>query len=127
MIVKENQILASIPNEIDIYTACQFFIIGVTAHQLVTNVVNLNAGEWALQTAAASTLGRIAIQIAKEKGIKLINVVRRNEQVRELKELGADHVIVYNKDNEDSLLKEVFDVTGGKGVKYGMDNVLFYI
>jgi len=123
IVVKESQILTAIPDDIDDYTACQFVVNGLTAHQLVTDVVALKEGEWALQTAAASVVGRLSIQIAKAKGVKLINVVRRQEQVEELKAIGADHVIVYKEDNIEELKKQVLDITGGKGVKYAFDAV----
>lgn len=120
MVVKESQILTAIPDEIDDLTASQFVVNGLTAHQLVTAVVPVKEGEYALQTAAASVVGRIAIQIAKEKGIKLINVVRRQEQVEELKAIGADYVLVYSDDKVEELKEEISKITGGKGIKYGM-------
>lgn len=41
------------------------------------------------QTAAGSVVGRSTIAIAKRKGIKTINVVRRAEQKQELLDLGC--------------------------------------
>ena len=46
------------------------------------------AGEYLLQGAVGSTLGRQLIAMAKERGVKLINVVRRKEQVQELLDIG---------------------------------------
>lgn len=45
-------------------------------------------GEYLLQGAAGSTLGRQLIALAKERGVKTINVVRRKEQVQELLDMG---------------------------------------
>lgn len=53
----------------------------------------------------------------------MINVVRKQEQIEQLKALGADHVIVYKEENIEALKKEAFDLTGGKGVKYALDSV----
>lgn len=47
-------------------------------------------GEWLLQTAAASGLGRQVIQYAKSQGIKTVSIVRRSEQIKELQDLGCD-------------------------------------
>jgi NADPH:quinone reductase-like Zn-dependent oxidoreductase len=47
----------------------------------------------AVQTAAASQLGRMLLAMAKEAGYPLINIVRRDEQVGLLKSLGANHVL----------------------------------
>ena len=45
-------------------------------------------GEYLLQTAATSVLGRQMIALAKHYGVHTINVVRRKEAVEELKSLG---------------------------------------
>ena len=49
---------------------------------------NIPKGEFLLQTAATSVLGRQIISLAKHYGIRTINVVRRQEAVDELKALG---------------------------------------
>ena len=46
-------------------------------------------GEYLLQGAAGSTLGKMLIQYCRTKGIKTINIVRRQAQVQELKDLGS--------------------------------------
>ena len=45
-------------------------------------------GDYLLQTAANSALGRLVIELAKQKGVKTINVVRKSEAKEELYELG---------------------------------------
>ena len=45
-------------------------------------------GEYIIQTAAGSVLGREFIALAKKRGVKTINVVRRSAQKAELQELG---------------------------------------
>ena len=52
------------------------------------------AGEWLLQSAAGGELGKMVIRLGKKYGFRTLNVVRRREQVEELKKLGADAVIV---------------------------------
>ena len=47
-------------------------------------------GEFLLQTAATSVLGRQMISLAKHYGVQTINLVRRQEAVDELKSLGCD-------------------------------------
>jgi NADPH2:quinone reductase len=47
-----------------------------------------------IQTGAASQLGRMIIKVMKQNGIPLINIVRREEQIKLLKEEhGADYVL----------------------------------
>lgn len=45
-------------------------------------------GEYLIQTAAGSTLGRMITSLAKHMDIKIIDVVRRSEQKEELQRLG---------------------------------------
>jgi len=59
-----------------------------------------------VSSAAASQLGRMLIKNCKDEGIKTINLVRREEQKKELLDLGADYVInTSDKDFEDQLKK----------------------
>src|SRR5262247_4340911 len=46
-----------------------------------------------VHTAAASNLGQMLVKICVKDGIPLVNVVRRQEHVDLLKELGAKHVL----------------------------------
>ena len=46
-------------------------------------------GEYLLQTAAGSTLGRQLIVLAQQRGVRTINIVRRKAQVQELLDIGA--------------------------------------
>ena len=50
------------------------------------------SGEYLLQTQAGGSLGRMVIQVAKSRGIRTINIVRRKALADELKALGADEV-----------------------------------
>ena len=46
-----------------------------------------------LQTGAASQVGRMVSRLAADQGTPLVNVVRRAEQVRQLRDAGASHVL----------------------------------
>lgn len=105
--------------EISDQTAAQFLVNPVTAWVMVTSELPVGEGEWLLQSAAGSTLGRIILQIAQLRGFKTVNLVRRREQVDELLALGADAVICTE---DDDVVEQVFEVTGG-GVKYAVDAV----
>ncbi|KAL2653313.1 hypothetical protein R1flu_021441 [Riccia fluitans] len=73
-------------------------------------------GEYLIQTAAGSVIGRQVIQLAKHKGIKTINLVRRHEQIAELEALGADEVMCYT--SEEDVVSRVKNITGKK-LAYG--------
>jgi trans-2-enoyl-CoA reductase len=64
-----------------------------TAYRLLTDFVDLNPGDWVIQNAANSAVGRAVIAIAHAKGLHTINVVRRAELIPELTALGADCVL----------------------------------
>lgn len=59
-----------------------------------------------VQTAAASALGRMIIRLARSRGVEVVNVVRRREQVELLRSEGAREVFDSSEEDFDSLLKE---------------------
>ena len=75
-----------------------------------------------IHTAGSSALGRMLMRYFKQKGIKLINIVRREEYVEELLENGADYVLNSQAPDFEEKLKEIaekenatlaFDAIGG--------------
>ncbi len=79
-----------VPDALSDQTAAQMIGNPVTAWVMLEELLDLEPGDWLLQTAAGSTLGRLVIQLARLNGYKTINLVRRPEQVQELLDLGAD-------------------------------------
>lgn len=59
----------------------------------------LKAGETVLIHGGASGIGTTAIQLAKSFGATVLTTVRTPEKAKAVKELGADHAIIY-KDND---------------------------
>ena len=49
-----------------------------------------------VHTAAASALGRMMVRYFKDNGVKVINVVRRPEQIEILKKEGAEFILDQN-------------------------------
>jgi NADPH:quinone reductase-like Zn-dependent oxidoreductase len=79
----------------------QLAMLGInpaTAYLLLTEFVQLKPGDWVLQNAANSSVGRAVIPLAKSKGLRTVNVVRRPELVDEMKALGGDIVLVDSPD-----------------------------
>ncbi|MFY7951887.1 MAG: zinc-dependent alcohol dehydrogenase family protein [Armatimonadaceae bacterium] len=106
---------ADIPDE----QAAGLFVNPLTAVVLTREVLAVPAGAWLLQSAAGSSLGKMVIALGKQNGFKTVNVVRRREQVEELKKLGADAVIV---EGDGPLPEQVAKATGG-AVGYALDPV----
>jgi len=76
-----------------------------------------------INTAAASALGRMIIKLGKQKGIPVISVVRREEQVTMLKSIGAEFVVNSSSPDFETELKTLahvqnatilFDAVGGR-------------
>jgi NADPH:quinone reductase-like Zn-dependent oxidoreductase len=100
----------------------QLAMLGInpaTAYLLLTEFVQLKPGDWVLQNAANSSVGRAVIAIARAKGLKTVNFVRRAELVDEIRALGGDVVLV---DGED-VPKRVAEATGNVRIKLALDGV----
>jgi NADPH:quinone reductase-like Zn-dependent oxidoreductase len=69
-----------------------------TAALLLSEYVDLKPGEWVVQNAANSGVGRWVIAFAKTRGLKTVNIVRRPELVAELEAIGGDIVVVDSPD-----------------------------
>ncbi|HEY0173774.1 MAG TPA: zinc-dependent alcohol dehydrogenase family protein [Pyrinomonadaceae bacterium] len=112
--------LIPVPEGISDQTAAQFVVNPLTAWIMCVEELALEPGEWLLQTAAGSTLGRVVLQIARQRGFKTVNVVRRREQAEELLALGADAVI--STDDED-IPERVREIVGKEGLRKAIDAV----
>ncbi|MGB2403132.1 MAG: MDR family NADPH-dependent oxidoreductase, partial [Akkermansiaceae bacterium] len=66
----------------------------LTAWCMLTQFIDLPKGSWVIQNAANSGVGSCVIQIAKLLGLRTINLVRREELIQPLIDLGADHVLL---------------------------------
>lgn len=112
--------IVPIPDAISDPVAAQALANPVTAWALLSDELQLAQGDWVLQTAASSTLGRLVIQLAKHRGLRTVNLVRRRAHVEELRALGADVVICTE---DEPILQRVREVTGGSGVRAVIDAV----
>ncbi|KAK9829662.1 hypothetical protein WJX72_007192 [[Myrmecia] bisecta] len=110
--------LVLVPDEVPDQEAAQFWINPVTVYGML-DTLQVPKGEYLLQTAAGSTLGREMIAYAKHVGVKTINLVRRGEQKDELKAIGADEVLTFDED----VVGQVMKITGGKGAYGAIDAV----
>src|ERR1700747_946192 len=75
----------------------QLSMLGInppTATLLLSEYVDLQPGDWVAQNAANSGVGRAVIAIAKSRGLRTINFIRRAELVAELKAAGGDIRVV---------------------------------
>jgi NADPH2:quinone reductase len=109
-----------VPNDIPDDQAAAYFVNPATVLAMARHILAVPKGEWLLQSAAGSTLGRMIIALGKHDGFKTLNVVRRSEATLELKKLGGDAVI---SSSDGAIDQQVHRLTGGKGVRYAIDPV----
>lgn len=111
--------LIPVPNEADPKQLAMMTINPPTALLMLEEFVDLKPGDWVIQNAANSGVGSYLIQLAKIKGLKTINVVRRESAVEGVKALGADVVLV----DGPKLAKEVASATGDNLPKLAIDAI----
>jgi trans-2-enoyl-CoA reductase len=113
------QRLLPVPPGADLLQMAMLSINPPTADIMLRECVKLDRGDWVIQNAANSAVGRYLISLAKLEGIKTINVVRRMDVAEELKALGADVVV----EDGEGLARAVREATGGAPVKLAIDAV----
>lgn len=87
-----------LPPKMNAFQAAMLTINPVSAWGMLTSFVRLQKGDWVVQNAANSAVGRCVIQIARSRGLKTLNVVRRSDVIEDLKALGADEVVLEGGD-----------------------------
>jgi NADPH:quinone reductase-like Zn-dependent oxidoreductase len=82
-----------LPDRISDEDAAQAVVHPLTACALTLAEHQLRRDDWLIQTGAGSTVGRLVLQLARIRGFKTINIVRRIVQVDEIETLGGEVVI----------------------------------
>ena len=91
-----------------------------TAYGALVELGKVGPGDFVLITAASSSVGLAAIQIAKTQGAVAIATTRTSAKKQQLVEFGADHVIVTE---EEDLPARVNQITNGKLARVVFDPV----
>jgi trans-2-enoyl-CoA reductase len=86
--------LVAVPAGLEARQACVLRVNPPTAWRLLHDFAELRPGDWIVQNAATSAVGRAVVEIAAHYGWKTLNVVRRAEAADELRALGADAVVI---------------------------------
>lgn len=87
-----------LPDAGDVEQLSMLTVNPITALLMLTRFVDLKPGDWIIQSAANSAVGEYVIQLAKQRGLKSVNIVRRESLIDNLKALGADVVLVDGPD-----------------------------
>ncbi|MGH6910410.1 MAG: quinone oxidoreductase family protein, partial [Phenylobacterium sp.] len=110
----------AIPDGVDARTAAAALLKGMTVEFLIRRLHEVKAGETILVHAAAGGVGQIMVQWAKALGAVVIGTVGSEAKAARVRELGADHVILYR---DQDVAAEVRRITDGKGVPVAYDSV----
>ena len=110
----------AIPDGVDTRTAAAALLKGMTVEFLIRRLHEVRAGETILVHAAAGGVGQIMVQWAKALGAVVIGTVGSEAKAARVRELGADHVILYR---DQDVAAEVRRITDGKGVPVAYDAV----
>jgi len=99
-------------------------INGLTSALLFQAHNTLSPGDWMIHNAANSSCGRWLIALAKDAGLKSVNLIRRAAVARGLHEIGADVCIVdTGDDHPNDLAARVTATTDGAGILLGFDTI----
>jgi NADPH:quinone reductase-like Zn-dependent oxidoreductase len=108
-----------LPDTIDDETASQLISMPLSAVALL-DFVEAGSGDWIVQNAANGAVGKALAMFAKRRGVQVVNLVRRENAVAELAELGIANAV--STDHPD-WRSQVEKITGGAPIKAAIDGV----
>lgn len=117
--VAEASKLMPLPNGVDPLQLAMMTVNPPTAHLMLQEFVDLQAGEYVIQNAANSGVGEYLIQLAKIRGLKTVNIVRRESAVAAVAAMGGDIVLV----DGPGLAKRVAEATENAKIRLAIDAV----
>jgi NADPH:quinone reductase-like Zn-dependent oxidoreductase len=90
--------LIPVPEEIDALQLATLPVEAATAYALLHDYVTLSPGDWIGLNLANSTVGHYLIPLAERAGVRTLAVVRRESAAAQVRQLGADVVLVDGDD-----------------------------
>ena len=111
--------LVPLPDGIDDATGCQLISMPLSAFRLLLEL-EMQPGDWLVQNAANGAVGKMVAKLAAERGIRVLNIVRRDAAVAELAAEGiGDTVSSEHADWQDRARA----LTGGAPISRALDSV----
>jgi NADPH:quinone reductase-like Zn-dependent oxidoreductase len=120
LIAVPSHIVLPIPDSLSFNEAAAAPLVFLTAWSMLVGKGNIRPGEDVLILGAGAGVGTAAIQIAKMAGCRVLATASTDEKLQRAKDLGADVLINYAKDEFDKKVRELTD-------KRGVDVVIDYI
>lgn len=119
MVVAADRVVP-VPAEVDLQLAAAAILQGMTAHYLTHSTFPLAAEHTALIHAAAGGTGQLVVQMAKQRGARVIGTASTEAKAELARAAGADEVILYT---EEDFVAAVKRLTDGAGVDVVYDSV----
>jgi NADPH:quinone reductase-like Zn-dependent oxidoreductase len=108
------------PESLSFEQAASVWMMFVTAYSALVEDARVGADDFVVISAASSSVGLAAIQIANYAGATPIALTRTSAKADQLRAAGATHVIATQ---EVDLLQEIARITGGKGARIVFDSI----
>jgi len=97
------------PKKLSFVEAAAFPLTFLTAYHMLVDRANLKENETVFIWGASGGLGSAGIQIAKQIGAKVIAAAKTEEDGEKIKEMGADHIVIYSKENVEESVNKLTD------------------
>ncbi|MFT6090675.1 zinc-binding dehydrogenase [Sulfitobacter sp.] len=108
-----------LPDMISDVAGAQLIAMPFSAISLL-ETLKAKKGDWIIQTAANGAVGKIMVTLAKARGINLLNLVRRDEAVKELTDMGIENVL---STSDADWVQKSRDIIGAAGAASAIDSV----
>ncbi len=107
------------PDWLDEQQAAMVKTNSMSALLMLRNATDLQPGDYLIQSAPLSAVGRMVIGMARGLGLHTVNIVRSEESARKVTELGGDIVLL----DGDDLTQRVQEATDHAPIMLGLDAV----
>ncbi|MEO1346689.1 MAG: zinc-dependent alcohol dehydrogenase family protein [Pseudomonadota bacterium] len=116
--------LEHIPDGVSYEDAAAFWMAFATAYGMIVQVGGIPidaSGKTVVITGASSSVGTSAFQLLKHMGATSVATTRTQAKVQQLRDAGANHVVVTE---DEDLAASLSEITNGKGVDLVCDSVI---
>ncbi|HYA87048.1 MAG TPA: quinone oxidoreductase [Nitrospirota bacterium] len=118
-VIEANRLI-HLPDGLSFEQGAAFPLQGMTAHYLIHEFRKPKPGDTVLIHAAAGGVGLLLVQWAKHLGATVIGTVSTEEKAHIAREAGADHVVLYTKQD---FVSETKRLTNDRGAELILDGV----
>ena len=117
------QNVVAVPDHADVQQMAMLSVNPAAAFSLLNDFVPLRSGDWVGLTLANSAVGHYVLALARRAGVNTLAVVRNEDAAAEVRQLGADLVVVdgnglkerVTEGLQDARLRVLFEGTGDPG------------